>query len=94
MVGSEPFDFLQDLLVFDVSVTGDEVHVALYGGRTPMCGSVRFTFPSASERERTVTVLEAWKHDVTPVSLIARGENIRIFREDLLFERALAADER
>ncbi len=82
-------DLLQDLLIFDVQRDGHDVHVDLYGGRDNVCGSVRFTFPDASDRRRNVTQLREWQRDAVPVALLAYGDTITLLSERALLDRCL-----
>ena len=71
------------------SVCGHDVHVDLYGGRDNVCGSVRFTFPDASDRRRNVTQLREWQRDAVPVALLAYGDTITLLSERALLDRCL-----
>jgi hypothetical protein len=82
-------DLVQDLSIFDVHVDGDDVHVDVYGGRKPVCGSVRFTFPDDAERTRHVTRLQQWRDKGMQVALWSAGSTLRLFREEALIRRAL-----
>jgi hypothetical protein len=60
--------------VFDVSVEGPVVNVAVYGGQDNVCGSVRFTFHDAEERQDHLRRLRAWAQQAVPLFLVADGE--------------------
>jgi hypothetical protein len=82
-------DLVQDLAIFEVSIEGDDVTVAVYGGRSRVCGSVRFTFADPAERAAHVERLLRWKRHEALVSLLQAGERVSLFREDALFAQAL-----
>jgi hypothetical protein len=78
-------DLVQDLSIFEVSIDGDDVSVAVYGGREQICGSVRFTFRDPEERASHVERLLRWKRHEALVSLLQAGDRVSLFREDALF---------
>jgi hypothetical protein len=82
-------ELVQDLRVLAIRTEETEIHVDLYGGRRPVCASIRFTFVDPIERESSAARLEEWSARGTPVTLLAAGDTLKLFRERDAFERAL-----
>ena len=89
----EETELLQDLVVFGVAVTGDDVHVDIYGSTEHVCGSVRFTFPDRGERRRMVRLLERWCRDQTPLTFVANGNSIVLQNDAAVFGSQLEASQ-
>lgn len=83
-------DLLQDLLVFDAVEVGNDVVVSVYGSRSNVCGTVRFTFEVLRERARSLRILRAWADRETAVSLLSSGDSMTLFCERTVLGRALA----
>jgi hypothetical protein len=82
-------DLLQDLMILDVSVRDDDIHVSIYGGPRNVCGSVRFSFPDPTTRRHQVNLLRHWQREQLPVALLSAGKRLTLFREEALIARAL-----
>ena len=83
-------DLVQDLRVFAVIETGEDLLVSVYGGPTKACGLVRFTFADAGDRATQRRRLERWKAEERPVSLLTTGDSLRLFCERTALARSLA----
>jgi hypothetical protein len=82
-------DLLQDLMIVDVAVKGDDIHVSIYGGPRNVCGSVRFSFPDPGTRHHQANLLRHWQEEQLPVALLSAGKRLTLFREEALIARAL-----
>jgi hypothetical protein len=82
-------DLLQDLMILDVAVRDDDIHVSIYGGPRNVCGSVRFNFPDPGTRRTQVNLLRHWQREQLPVALLSAGKRLTLFREEALIARAL-----
>jgi hypothetical protein len=90
-VSSTPEDVVHDLRVLTAVEDGDDVIVSVYGGRANVCGTVRFTYPGASDRrETTVRLTERWAASDELVTLLVANGNVSLFSERNLFDRAFA----
>lgn len=85
----EERDLLQDLLVLSASELGEDVVVSVYGGRDNVCGTVRFTFSDDAERSRSLRILRRWLEEDVAVSLLCSGDEISLFCERAVLDRAL-----
>ena len=85
----EEGDLVQDLLVLGATEIDHDVVVSVYGGRDGACGTVRFTFPDARRRARSLRLVRRWASDDVAVSLLSCGDQLVLFSEQALFERAL-----
>ncbi len=81
-------DMLQDVLVFDVVVDGADVSVDIYGSRSNVCGSIRFTFVDRAERAEQVRLLRRWQRDETPLTFVSRGSTVALTNDAALVARA------
>lgn len=86
----EESDLVQDLLVLSASELGDDVMVSVYGSRDNVCGTVRFTFADAGDRARSLLVLRRWGARDTVVSLLSHGDEMSLFSERAVLDRALS----
>ncbi len=84
----QDLELLQDVLVFDVVVEGTEVSVDIYGSRSNVCGSVRFTFANRGERADQVRLLRRWQHDATPLTFVSHGSTVALTNDAALMARA------
>lgn len=82
-------DLLQDLLVLAAGESGADVLVSVYGSRDNVCGTVRFTFGDPAARDRSLRVLRRWAADDAPVALFACGDELSLFSERTILERAM-----
>lgn len=80
-------EVIQNLRVFGVESTGDELRVDIYGGNDCVCGSLLYRFPDARERQERLELLRSWRDESTVVTYVCR-ENAGA----LLDERSLLAD--
>ena len=81
-------EVLQDVLVLDVVVEGADVMVDIYGSRSNVCGSIRFTFPLRSERAGQVRLLRRWGRDQTPLTFVSHGSTVALTNDAALVGRA------
>ena len=84
-------DLVQDLRVFAVIETGDDLLVSVYGGPSKACGLVRFTFPASHERAAQRARLERWQAEERPVALLTTGDSLRLFCERTALARSFAS---
>ena len=82
-------EVLQDVVVFDVVVDGVEVCVDLYGSRSNVCGSVRFTFDDPSERASQVRLLRRWQRDQTPLTFVSHESTVALTNDAALLAAAV-----
>lgn len=75
-------EVLQDVIVFGVDVDGAAVLVDVYGGRSNLCGSVRFHMPEPERRDTAVGLIERWCRRSTPLTLIVRGRGSSIILQN------------
>src|SRR5215213_6367614 len=85
----EEADLLQDLHVFAAVERGDDVVVSIYGGRENRCGTVRFTFSDATERQRSLRRLRRWAAEDVAVALLSSGDTLSLFSERAVLDRLL-----
>ncbi|MFP5372839.1 MAG: hypothetical protein ACLGI3_19135 [Actinomycetes bacterium] len=85
----EESDLVQDLLVLAVTEDGHDVVVSVYGGRDSACGTVRFTFSDAGRRGRSLRLVRRWATDDVAVSLLSGGDQLVLFSERAVFDRAI-----
>lgn len=84
-------EIVQDVLVYGVSVEGNAICVGLYGGTSPICGTVRFTFPDPGQRAANVAILERWERDAVPLTFVSgTGPTISLVNDRAMISRALA----
>lgn len=81
-------EMLQDVLVFDVVVEGAAVSVDIYGSRSNVCGSVRFTFEERAERAAQLRLLRRWQRDQTPLTFVSHGSTVALTDDAALVARA------
>jgi hypothetical protein len=81
-------EMLQDVLVFDVAVEGADVSVDIYGSRSNVCGSIRFTFEERAERAAQVRLLRRWQQDGTPLTFVSHGSTVALTNDAALMARA------
>ena len=79
---------LQDVLVFDVTVEDADVSVDIYGSRSNVCGSIRFTFGNRVERIAQVRLLRGWRQAQTPLTFVAHGSTVALTNDAALVARA------
>jgi hypothetical protein len=90
-VSSTRDDVVHDLRVLATIEDGDDVVVSVYGGRANVCGTVRFTYPGAPDRqEKTVRLTEHWAATDELVTLLIANGNVSLFSERNQFDRAFA----
>lgn len=82
-------EVLQDVCVFEVVVDEAEVNVDLYGSRSNVCGSVRFTFEDARERATQVRLLRRWQRDETPLTFVSHDSTVALTNDAALLESAV-----
>jgi hypothetical protein len=82
---------VQDVAVIGVAVEAGDVFVGIYGGPDNVCASVTFSFDDPADRAENVARLRRWERAGTPLSLLVRGDTVRLFSERSLFGRALEA---
>ena len=87
----ETIEVLQGLIIFDATVEGDEVLVDLYGGEESVFGSVRFSFPDRSERNRRLAALRSWRDAGLPVTFVAHDDIVTLVSEHELLADAFPA---
>lgn len=85
-------EILQDVLVLDVVVEGADVTVDIYGSRSNVCGSIRFSFGDRVHRLAQVRLLRRWQRDQTPLTFVSHGSTVVLTNDAALVERA--ADQR
>lgn len=85
----QDLEMLQDVCVFDVVVDGSEVHVDLYGSKSNVCGSVRFTFDDARERASQVRLLRRWLRDQTPLTFVSHDSTVALTNDAALLASAV-----
>ena len=85
-------EILQDVCVLDVVVDGADVTVDIYGSRSNVCGSIRFTFADRPHRTEQVRLLRRWQHDQTPLTFVSHGSAVVLTNDAALVARA--ADQR
>ena len=66
-------EILQDVLVLDVVVGGADVTVDIYGSRSNVCGSIRFTFADRAHRVAQIRLLRRWQRDQIPLTFVSHG---------------------
>ncbi len=84
----QDLEMLQDVLVFDVVVEGADVSVDIYGSRSNVCGSIRFTFEGRAERAAQVRLLRGWQRAQTPLTFVAHGSTVALTNDAALVSRA------
>ncbi len=81
-------EILQDVLVLDVVVEGVDVNVDIYGSRSNVCGSIRFTFSERAQRTAQVRLLRRWERDHTPLTFVSHGSTVALTNDAALVARA------
>ena len=80
-----------NMKVFSSELTGEcDLTIALYGGESNACGSVRFTFTDDADRYARHLLVQEWEKDGTLVALITEDPPGQIV---LMDERKLAERE-
>jgi hypothetical protein len=87
---SGEFAVVDGLCVAFVEEAGDRLVVDLYGGRGPVCGTVRFRFPDRRERRRSLDRIRRWARDGVTVTLTRRGTAVSLVDERALRPPAVA----
>lgn len=81
---------VEGLHVAFVEEVGDRLLVDVYGGRDPVCGTVRFRFPDRRERRRHLERLRRWVGDGATVTLTRRGSAVSLVERRVLWPPAVA----
>ena len=84
----QDLEMLQDVLVFDVTVEGADVSVDIYGSRSNVCGSIRFTFADRVERAAQVRRLRRWQRGQTPLTFVSHGSTVALTNDAALMAHA------
>lgn len=84
----QDLEMLQDVLVFAVTVDGADVSVDIYGSRSNVCGSIRFTFDDRVERAAQVRLLRGWQRGQTPLTFVSHGSTVALTNDAALVGRA------
>lgn len=86
-------DVIQDLAVFAATVDDADdgaVLVDVYGSEHNVCGSVRLVLPDPGRRGDALRLLEQWRRQQTPLTLVIRGAMVSLQNDHSLFRTALA----
>lgn len=84
-------EIVQDVFVYGVLVEGNAICVGLYGGTSPICGTVRFTFPEPDQRAANLAILERWEREAVPLTFVnGTGSTISLINDRAMISRALA----
>ena len=84
-------DVIQNLRVLSVERIGEELRVDIYGGPECVCGSLRYRFEDADERELRLELLTSWRDDETLVTYVCRDDSGALLDERSLLDDALNA---
>ncbi|MGH9213691.1 MAG: hypothetical protein ACRD2C_23900 [Acidimicrobiales bacterium] len=84
---TDRIELVQDVVVFDVGVddVDQAVLVDLYGGSSNACGTVRFLLSDQAGRDAAIRVLDRWRQQETPLTLVARGTTVALQNDQALF---------
>ena len=82
-------EVLQDVGVLDVRVDGADVCVDLYGSRSNICGSVRFTFEDPLERAVQVRLLRRWEREQTALTFVSHDTTVALTNDAALLAAAV-----
>lgn len=77
---------VQGVVVFAVTVSPrGVVDVDLIGGRSNVCGSVRFLFDDRREQRSNVQQLRHWQRSHTPLTFVSNGQTVTLQDDDMVF---------
>ena len=71
-------EVVHGVVALHAATVGDELHVDLYGGHSPVCASVRFTFADARHRRAMQRRLQRWTRAATPLTLVRIGRSVTL----------------
>ena len=74
-------EVLRGLAIFTVDEDGEDLSVSVYGSEQCVCGSVRFSFPRAVERQARLDLLRSWERAGTAITYVAEGGNVTLVDE-------------
>src|SRR5215470_17563846 len=75
-------EVLRGLAVLSVAEDGPDLAVSVYGSEQCVCGSVRFSFPKAAERQARFDLIRSWADAGTSITYIAEGGRGTLVDED------------
>lgn len=79
-------EIVQGVVVFAVTVSPrGVVDVDLVGGRSNVCGSVRFLFDDRREQRSKVQQLRHWQRSHTPLTFVSNGHTVTLQDDDMVF---------
>jgi hypothetical protein len=71
-------EVLHELIVLGASVRGAVVLVDVYGSPANVCGTVRFTFRDAQERQHVSALLDDWSRAATPLTFVRTSSSVAL----------------
>jgi len=85
---ADDMEILQEVRVLGVTVEGADVLVDVYGGRSTVCASIRFTFADRQRRHQAVDLLRRWQGEETALTFSSTADTITLQNDQALLDPA------
>lgn len=82
-------DVIQNLRIFGIETSGEELRVDVYGSTDCVCGSLLYRFEDPVERQERLDLLTSWRDRSTLVTYVCRDDAGALLDERSLVEDAL-----